>query len=230
MGFQKEYRYPLLFKSSLYTTSLLPILVPVFSNRKKSGEDLWFYKNKEEEQAFMFVLWEPVQRELTPPVARVTQPSSLRGNHTSASQHEVAITASELPLDLFCASVSKMCPKITAPSLLCHFCLRKVSQECSTFEQLGKPTPELRSENLIQSRISSLTSHMIRERNFTSLCVVFLDSQILKIGELYVIPNYSKLFLLFGIRILGNPKKRSSIIYLLMDELKRTYDVLICLK
>lgn len=71
---------------------------------------------------------------------------------------------------------------------------------------------------------------MILERNFTSLCVIFLNSQILKIGELYVIPNYSKLFLLFGIRILGNLKKRNSIIYLLIDELKKTYDVLIYLK
>lgn len=50
---------------------------------------------------------------------------------------------------------------------------------------------------------------MILERNFTSLCAIFLNSQILKIEEFYVIPNYSKLFHLIGIRILGNPKKKT---------------------
>ena len=47
MGFQKEYRCPLLFKSLLYTTSLLPTLVPVFTNGKKSEEDFSCYENKE---------------------------------------------------------------------------------------------------------------------------------------------------------------------------------------
>lgn len=70
---------------------------------------------------------------------------------------------------------------------------------------------------------------MILERNFTSLCAIFLNSQILKIEEFYVIPNYSKLFHLIGIRILGNPKKTNSV-YSLIDELKKTYDVLIYLK
>ena len=70
---------------------------------------------------------------------------------------------------------------------------------------------------------------MILERNFTSLCAIFLNSQILKIEEFYVIPNYSKLFHLIGIRILGNPKKKDSI-YSLIDELKKTCDALIYLK
>ena len=74
-----------------------------------------------------------------------------------------------------------------------------------------------------------LFSHIIIERNFTSLCVIFLNSQILKIEEFYVILNYSKLFHLIDIRILGNLKKTNSI-YSLIDELKKTYDVLTYLK
>ena len=43
------YGYSLLFKSSLYTTSLsqktdISTLVPVFDNQKKSEEDFCFYK------------------------------------------------------------------------------------------------------------------------------------------------------------------------------------------
>ena len=74
-----------------------------------------------------------------------------------------------------------------------------------------------------------LFSHIILERNFTSLCVIFLNSQILKIEEFYVILNYSKLFHLIDIRILGNLKKTNSI-HSLIDELKKTYDVLTYLK
>ena len=58
------------------------------------------------------------------------------------------------------------------------------------------------------SRIYSFTNHVILESNFTSLYVIFHDSQILKVEKLYTTPNYYKFFLFSGFRAWHNPKEK----------------------
>lgn len=86
----------------------------VFANRKKSKEDFCFCE-KSIQHLFVFCLQQPLQRQRTPPAPSLGTTLSISAQNWTVS---VSISIySVLYLDLFCAPISKMCPKVIVSSL-----------------------------------------------------------------------------------------------------------------
>lgn len=99
-------------------------LVPVYTNGKKSKNDVCIYEKKNGENC---VLQQAViKAACTLHANLLSQELSIKAS--SCLSFELCLSASVLYLNLFCASFSKMCFKVVG-----RFSLRNVSQKVSTF-------------------------------------------------------------------------------------------------
>ena len=128
---QLGYRYPPLVESVVYTTCFykrptLGLLLSILPKKSRVFSLLWKKEKSENSIQRLFCSEWAVQGAAHTPSSKNAPPNSFPRNnvkHPSCHCFELCLWAYVLYLDLFCASISKMCPKIIESSffILSHF-------------------------------------------------------------------------------------------------------------